>query len=404
MINSIIPDPAFSSGPSNAHITLGGTSATFGEAVAITATSGPVGTVTGGLRLVPLATVNLNVGSVAGQTTQFNVGPNTRIPGNTLTFKNAYDLDLTNNGKPIGPPTYTGAVSSTFSIQTPTVSLAKTTQAPVAATITTYVATAQQLEVYDSASNTFKTNGTIDRTKPTIVLTHGFLSDPSVWSSSRLANDLHSKYPTENIVAWDWGTDAHSQTAAFLPNLPLATSRTVNEGAGLGQALVATLGANYTNSVHFVGHSLGTLVNSEAINVLHAHEPNLKIQDTLFDEASIANQFVSGSKSFTYVIGALPATGSTVSVDNYISAFGNLYPTATNIVLNYDPNNQYGKSGLLYWNSFHGYPISWYDRTVRAPSLSQLGYAAAIENGGSGSQSGDAYLQSTLPNGEFDLS
>ena len=138
----------------------------------------------------------------------------------------------------------------------------------------------QGLLVYSNGQ--FSTSGTINRSVPTIVLTHGFASDPSMW------NQFAQQYPSGvNIVAWNWGVDA-----SLLAGLGFATSRTDHEGTMLGESLVAALGTAYNKQIHFFGHSLGNLVNASAVNLFEAQtHDNTKTQVTIFDDAEIANEF-----------------------------------------------------------------------------------------------------------------
>ena len=59
-----------------------------------------------------------------------------------------------------------------------------------------------------------------------------------------------------NIVAWNWQT-----AAGFLP----PQEKTPKQGLALYQKL----GSGYAANVHFLGHSLGPLVNASAANHLH---------------------------------------------------------------------------------------------------------------------------------------
>src|SRR5205085_6619896 len=81
----------------------------------------------------------------------------------------------------------------------------------------------------------------------------------------------------------------------FWPTSPL--SLTLYQGYGLGRALVDALGPHYDKPLHFIGHSLGTIVNAHCANYLHGDAGKNpfppyywgKTHMTLFDEAEIAN-------------------------------------------------------------------------------------------------------------------
>ena len=99
----------------------------------------------------------------------------------------------------------------------------------------------------------------------TIVLTHGWRSRPTEWAQNMAALILANVTPAPNIVAWDWEDMADT----WLCNPGKAAERTPEEGRALGQALLTRLGAGYSQPVHFIGHSFGTLVNAHAANWLH---------------------------------------------------------------------------------------------------------------------------------------
>lgn len=230
------------------------------------------------------------------------------------------------------------------------------------------------LEVLDKATGDFvpvsETPGTVgyvDATKSTVVLTHGFSDNPMArWGGTDgFAETLADAEPTANILAWNWSNNDGSSANA-LATLPAATWNTQQEGLTLATDLIHVLGAGYANSIHFYGHSLGTLVNAKAINTFYSHDQSAKIKDTLFDEAEIANT-ASGyilwqSSNFS----ALPKTDSTTAIDNYIAATGNVHPNAVNIILSqgateFDPV------------AFHNYPVEWYQQTIENTSTSLLG-------------------------------
>jgi pimeloyl-ACP methyl ester carboxylesterase len=261
-----------------------------------------------------------------------------------------------------------------------------TTAAPPAQYTQTYATSAQNLLVFNG--QTFQA-GQINRLAPTVVLTHGFADTPQLWNSADsqfFASALRSVNPGVNIVAWDWSKDADTG------NLPLSASRAANEGKALGDALYATLGPQYSNSIHFMGHSLGTLVNSKAIDVFHSDSPLVRIQDTIFDEASTANSFVS---PWQYPVNPIPKS-PIASIENYVSAFGTLHPEALNVILQHNPSETLSKDDIEYWNVFHQYPYQWYAKTMTTTPTGLIGYAGAIENAGPtpAYQADNYYLQS----------
>jgi probable HAF family extracellular repeat protein len=286
---------------------------------------------------------------------------------------------INNSGQIVGYGTLDGQTHAF--LLTPKLVTTPTTQTPAAPLTSLYTPTGSQLEVYNPATGCFGT-GTINANLPTIVLTHGWNENPSMWSG--LAESFSTANPNVNIVAWNWQSEADTGL-----NLGYATSRTQQEGTGLGEALVAALGSNYSQSIHFLGHSLGTLVDAEAIDVLHADDPVTPIQDTLFDDAEIANVF-STSPSWA---NSMPAPGSTVAIDNYVSEVGNVHSQAVNVILTQGPTDPVG---------FHDYPQQWYQDSagVTASSLMGMGF----QFNGSQQQAGvDPYNFIQEPSGEFTL-
>ena len=159
-----------------------------------------------------------------------------------------------------------------------------------------------QLMVFDANVGQFTSNvALLDTNKMTVVLTHGWIP---CWDSGGIndwpANfakmlsykvDAISTNKPVNIVGWDWGIAAKSC-------LPPA-EKTSEQGAGLGRTLHIALGSNYVGNIHFIGHSLGTLVNASAATYLQGKSiggakgavpawPTNQMQMTLFDEAEIA--------------------------------------------------------------------------------------------------------------------
>ena len=122
--------------------------------------------------------------------------------------------------------------------------------------------TSEQLKVWDGSR--FVAGGRLTLDKPTVVMTHGWLAEPNNWAADmagRMSNALAAIGREANLAAWDWQGAARSL-------LVLAYSRTPEEGEALGRALSQALPGN-TKPIHFIGHSLGSLVNAQAANFLH---------------------------------------------------------------------------------------------------------------------------------------
>ncbi len=232
-----------------------------------------------------------------------------------------------------------------------------------------------------------------------------------------------------NILVWDWRHKANT----YLPQVDDAAE----EGIELGKARQDALGATYSQHIHFIGHSLGAIVNCYACDYVHGELPRAsqnpathwfaaitKPHITLLDEAELAT--IGGRKVITsgmtawqaalskgglidaraaIVAGAVAAvvagTETVVQdwknvvsksainsgwIDNYISAFGRQRPEAVNVCL-VAPTLAFDAHAFLL-NPFgvladaHGYSHLWYRNTV-APSgaPSALGFSVAAENG-----------------------
>ena len=253
------------------------------------------------------------------------------------------------------------------------------------------------LQVFDGTA--FVANlSLMDRSKMTVVLTHGWDSNPGAWPLS-LAQALRGaggiSASVANIVAWDWRTVAGT---ALPPE-----EATPAQGIALGEMLQQTLESGYRQKVHFIGHSLGTLVNGYAVDYLHAHQraghrvaaqPWLSANThvTMFDEAAIsrliaretlAKLILSGGRSYAASV-ALdwknPVPQNFRWLDNYIASVGRYHPEAVNVLL------QKGMLLALADHSWldaaveaHSYPMTWYPRTVPSPSSSVPGFGTSFE-------------------------
>lgn len=258
----------------------------------------------------------------------------------------------------------------------------------------------------------FVSNLPLDSSRMTVVLTHGWKSDPDQWAKN-MAAAITAQFPSlqPNIVAWDW-----SCAASTLCSIGSAAKQTPGQGTGLGEALYNRLGALYSKPIHFVGHSLGTLVTANAADYLHSHGYSpTNTHMTLFDEAEIGTEFgclsVLGALyppwdpflPKPYYLHPIP-TSQSAWVDNFVSFAGLLHVEARNVIL----TNGLPSLGAtsLEWVSraidFHAYPYSWYRQTISNINISAMGCRWSFENGGfAGSPTnGSVYLQT---GSEFNL-
>ena len=289
-------------------------------------------------------------------------------------------------------------------------------QATVAEIGQSGVDTSTQLQVYTKGTPAFQSGVGLDTNRMTIVLTHGWNSHPSDWPAAMAPLFvLGSRTPTPNIVAWDWEKDAKSD----LLHIYVPVGNIPKQGDALGRALLAQLGPNYSQPIHFIGHSFGTLVNARAADYLHGDGPRTpakganaflpaNTQMTLFDEAELAPDSLNEAISLTLaMITGVPVPinvfyGSAMPkqsrwADNYVSAVGLLHPDAANVIFmnglpGLEPDFSAWSKAIT---AFHGYPCGWYGLTVPVGSASWMGDQWSFEQSGfaSAPATNSAFLQ-----------
>ena len=268
-----------------------------------------------------------------------------------------------------------------------------------------------QLKTFVNGS--FMSGGPLAPGKMTIILTHGWI--PAIepvglpgegiggWPTEMAQNTrLPRLWHHSEHCGVDWGDAARS----FPCDPGQAAGQTQFQGPALGQALAAALGAYYSEPIHFIGHSLGTLLNASAANYLHSSgfAPS-NTHMTLFDEAEIAAD-TGCSKFFALALYASPSATQApypplpahfAWADNYVSLVGQLQPGAANVILtNGLPSSAPNLSGLIEEaNAFHGYPMLWYEDTIASPGGALMGFHWSFEEGGfSGAPAaGTVYVQ-----------
>jgi hypothetical protein len=263
-----------------------------------------------------------------------------------------------------------------------------------------------QLEVYTKGTPAFQSGVGLDTNRMTIVLTHGWNAHPSDWPAAMAPLFvLGSRTPTPNIVAWNWTNDAKSD----LLHIYVPVGNIPKQGDALGRALLAQLGPNYSQPIHFIGHSFGTLVNARAADYLHGDGPRTpakgvnaflpaNTQMTLFDEAELAPDLMNAVLTATVaMITGVPVQinvfyGSAMPkqsrwADNYVSAVGLLHPDAANVILakglpGFEPDISAWWAAIT---AFHQYPYTWYGFTVPVCSAGLMGDQWSFEQSGFGS-------------------
>ena len=111
--------------------------------------------------------------------------------------------------------------------------------------------------------------GELTPDRPTIVLTHGLEADPaSLWTGfsatpgAQAGHILNNLLGQEiNIVQFLWGEGLQGfSSSAYSAALPY----TQDAGTWLADRLIESLGPDYQHPIHFIGHSLGAVVNAYA--------------------------------------------------------------------------------------------------------------------------------------------
>ncbi len=293
----------------------------------------------------------------------------------------------------------------TFVLPAPPVTpvLANSVTAPVAsllAGLNLNLAQPTQLKLFQPGSGTFVSLVPPDAGKMTVVLTHGCESRANDWplAMARKLAQVPGLTAKANIMAWDWEAASHAlggSVGAALAGVGCLSpgQNTQDQGLALGQALWDALGGGtYAKPVHFLGHSLGTLVNSTAANYLHGDPPNghpgnqlptgatpwdwHRTHMTLFDEAELAHIFrlLPGGQS-----PSSPLPKNCAYLENYMTTVGFFSPKGVNVYLQ--------RSKFLSPAFGHSYSYEWYQQTIdlfiadpaRKPPDGELGFHHSFE-------------------------
>jgi hypothetical protein len=321
-------------------------------------------------------------------------------------------------------------------LDAPVLNIISTSRTPTSAEITPLLAalpTTSQLLAYQGGIFTTNLNS-IDPNQPTIVLTHGWIpttngipvftpNGVADWPTPMAAQLRANGVFTGNIVAWDWSYVARSDITT--PGIP--EQRTGDEGQVLGEKLLLALGANYSQRIQFIGHSLGTLVNGYAANYLHGDRwagenvspypwPGTNTLMTLFDEAEVARGITSIWADINILLGRNgnplaqpkpyehPLPKQFAWAENYVAAVGLLQTNAANVILTNDfpASAPDVASWLGEFATFHGYPIKWYANTIQSYN-SAMGYVwpffwsrGDAEFANAPSNTGSVYVQAAI--------
>lgn len=267
------------------------------------------------------------------------------------------------------------------------------------------------VQVEATGSNSIQPN------RMTVVMSHGMNSSPTEWATTLalLIRQNHSLGEPKaenapNIVAWDWSFLATGYGPGhMIPPIDEA----VKQGKRLGDDLLRRLSSGYSQRLHFVGHSLGTIVNRYACDYMHGTMPRgssnavshcnqqlTRPHLTLLDDAAVASVFgtnVIASATLGAItaggVGAIkagvvaasldwksPVPSSAYWMDSYVSMFGILRPETVNVCLG---------AGVLSFNitqpfAAHGYAHVFYRSTAQTSffgSSPNMGYPWSYEKG-----------------------
>jgi hypothetical protein len=324
-------------------------------------------------------------------------------------------------------------------LDAPLLTIVPTNRVPTSLELSSFFILPSQLEVFQNGAYA-SIGAFVDTNAITIVLTHGWIPTLNVagievtqfgvrgvdgWPTD-YANQLRTNGVTANIVTWNWDDD--SKSAIDKPGD--AAERTPDQGTKLGKALLNVLGPNYSRPIHFIGHSLGTLVNAYAANYLQGTNfapkdevsptpwPATNMQMTLFDEAEAARGITSFGADIDTISGQNgnpllpkksydnPLPRQFAWADNYIAAVGLLQTNAANVILTngFPANASNPISWFINFADFHAYPYSWYEETIET-DVSAMGFLWSFERGGWFSQApsgGSVYVQA-FSNSQWNL-
>jgi hypothetical protein len=196
--------------------------------------------------------------------------------------------------------------------------------------------------------------------RPTVVVTHG-------WAGPNEKSSVVPKMPCElvaalldagvtaraNVAWWEWVPESIDPGGPWPTHAAARAEHT--QGDALAGRLAVRLGlttssSSFSQTIHFVGFSLGSVVNRVAAETLISRykvDPS-RIHVTILDAPT-------GIRSTPLWLEPVP-NAAVGWLDNYYSEFGSTYPDATNVDLH--PNTPIG------WSAGHGYAWQWYACSV----------------------------------------
>ena len=228
--------------------------------------------------------------------------------------------------------------------------------------------------------------GTFDPTKETFVIVHGWNTEDTnalpPWMTAMgntIQNDDKSPAKGANVLYWNWQDKArakkenviwdqthdascmddllpapllYSQDSGVMGMIKVPFDETENSGKYLAAAMLKALPKTYDQHIHFIGHSLGTLVSTYAAKFAKEHAvPFASHIDHIVFLDSPCYGGVPGGKF-------LNDNKSSIFFENYMSMFGRSYKEADVNVWLQLKAVQYGPIVA------HSYPYHWYRSSV----------------------------------------
>ncbi len=175
-------------------------------------------------------------------------------------------------------------------------------------------------------------DGRFDPARPTILFTHGWqlggVDGRKMWScvadcdTKKVAHSLVELLPTEQEKSLNRLQFIWSGAGQLLPESAL--SYVGDAAIVLNSLLRMKLGAAYVMPVHFVGHSLGTVVNAYAANAFLREQAGVsQVQFTALDRPGMREQMRDfGPEFFPAVLSGAMRPSLDFRLDNYWSKTG----------------------------------------------------------------------------------
>jgi len=235
-------------------------------------------------------------------------------------------------------------------------------------------------------------SGIVDPSKPTVVITHGWQPEPTDISwiermAVAIKNNPDIDGSNMNIVWWNWLEKAISP----FPTGPAYSAP--SQGTALGKELYRVFGQNYNQPIHFIGHSLGTVVNKRAIDYLLSPEQgqgwdSSKIQVTILDAPDMYNLYIP-------TLNCIP--NQYQWIDIYVTAFGDIHSEATSVILSRNSpafnSDTSVKDTFDMIADYHSYAHDWYIESIKNSCESPMGFRCPFEKNGATDQ-GQCFEQS----------